>query len=153
MNTNCYEYEVYTFVDLHSSQPQRCTHSKQRSENREDINQISDPTIDPISNQRVETSLHGHWHSLPEGQETQDDADNHVHNPAVYPPMEEGQVDSPLGQFVVWHVFVLGVTVRAHVVPHWLRDPEEEEANTLSACEQHGEPSNIVILRLFVVLS
>ena len=55
-------------------------------------------------------------------------------------PVVQGDIDCPLGQLVVSHGWVCGVSVATGVVEQRLGDTEEEEPGSDAAGEQHHEP-------------
>ena len=74
---------VHSRVDLYHSQSQRGAHPEQGGYHGQDIDHISGPTVDLISDQGVEARLHRHRHPLPECYEAEEESYHYVY----YPPM------------------------------------------------------------------
>ena len=53
-------------IELTSSKSKTGANSKQSCKDGKDVNQVSDPTKDSVSKDRVEAGFHGHWKILSE---------------------------------------------------------------------------------------
>ena len=74
---------VHTRVNLYNSQTERSTNSKQSCDHTQNIDHISRPTVDLVSDKRVEAGLHRHRHSFSEGDESEEKSNDDVDDPTV----------------------------------------------------------------------
>ena len=74
---------VHTRVNLNNSQTKRSTNSEQSCDHTQDIDHISRPTVDLISDKRVKAGLHRHRHSFSEGDEAEEKSYNDIDDPTV----------------------------------------------------------------------
>lgn len=90
-----------TSIELYGTQPQTCAHAKHSAHDGKDVDDVTHPPIDLVSNQRVKTGADGHRQALPVTHEGQQKTNNYVHDPSMDTPVKEGQVHGILSQLVV----------------------------------------------------
>mmetsp|Transcript_53357 Transcript_53357/g.157870 ORF Transcript_53357/g.157870 Transcript_53357/m.157870 type:complete len:207 (-) Transcript_53357:119-739(-) len=115
-----------------------------------------------VADQRVEARADCERQAPAVADDSGEDAEEDVRDPAVQAPVEEADEDGLLGALVV--VLEAGLAHVVRVVPRLpvrrlpvvvqrLSDPEEVEADSDAAAEEHAEPREIVKLGLLVGLA
>ncbi len=74
---------VESGIQLTSSKSQTCADSKKSGKDWKDVNQIPDPSKDPITQDRIETRLHGHGQVFPETHESKEKSNQTVDYPSM----------------------------------------------------------------------
>ena len=70
-------------VQLTRSKSKTGADSKEGGQDWKDVNQIPDPSEDPITEDRIEARLHGHGKVFTESHQAQQKSDQTVNDPAV----------------------------------------------------------------------
>lgn len=87
---------VESGIQLTRSKPKTCADSKEGGQDWKDVNQIPDPSEDPITEDGIEARLHGHWKVFSETHETKKKSNQTVD----YPSMDS------YNQFFSYYIFV-----------------------------------------------
>ena len=98
---NTLVHSVHSRVELDHPQSETRAHPKHRANNGENVDDVTKRAKDLVTNQGVETGAHGHWKVLPEGQYSQQQTDERVHDPSMNAPVKHGQVQRILGSLIV----------------------------------------------------
>ncbi|MNI18468.1 hypothetical protein D3C73_718800 [compost metagenome] len=123
-------------IDLNDTQPQRLRNTERRNNHAHNVDNMTDPAVDAVANQRVQQRTKGQRQTFTVGEIRQAQADHGEDRPRVQAPVEQRDahrqgcrlVRQALGERVVG------------VVQHGLGDRPENQANAHPGAEQHGNP-------------
>ena len=96
-------------VQLSGTKSKTGTDTKQSSLNGDDVNSITKPTKDSVTNQRVKARFHSHGQVFSVGHEGQKKTNETIHNPTMDTPMVQSHIDGNLGKGIVWGGGVSGI--------------------------------------------
>ena len=78
-----------------------CTHSKHSAHNREDVDEVTHPSVDPVTKQGIEAGSHGHGKVFSVTEKGKKKSNHHIHDPTVNSPVKECEVHGILGSLIV----------------------------------------------------
>ena len=90
-----------SIVQLLATNAKAGTDAKHSADHREDINSISHPTIDFVSEKGIETGADCHGKAFSVTHEGKKEANHHVHDPSVNTPVEQCYINGVLCSLII----------------------------------------------------
>ena len=88
-------------IHLLAANSQTGTDTEHRAHHWEDIDGISHPTIDFVTDQGIETRSNSHWKTFSVTHEGKKKSNYYIHNPPVNTPVEQSQINSVLRSLII----------------------------------------------------
>ena len=95
------EQATDTGIYLHDTKTQASTDTKHGANHRENVHQITHPSVHIVTKERIESGTDGHGKSFSVTNKGEEKTNNDVHDPSVDTPVEEGQIHGILSSLII----------------------------------------------------
>mmetsp|Transcript_60304 Transcript_60304/g.123921 ORF Transcript_60304/g.123921 Transcript_60304/m.123921 type:complete len:256 (+) Transcript_60304:1631-2398(+) len=139
-------------VDRNHTYAERRAHPKSSASHRKRINDITERSVDDVSDERKEGGTKSERHVPAEADYAEKHCDKNVADPCMQSPMIKGNKHSLLRSLIIIEESGF-VEMPRSVIVHGLGNPETVQPDANAAREQHTEPCGIREFRLLVLLA